>query len=188
MTHSRIPLLTISLARQPHWVLAIFFVWMLAVSTSGPALADKKGDHSVSSLTSSRHGANELLTGDIKVAQLFGAHPGFAQGYETFEPEPLELPEDLTVWLFFGTWCHDSQREVPRLLKLLGAAGLGDENLRLIGLDYRKREPRGRAAEFNVRYTPTAIFIRGDVEVGRIVERPNTSLYADIRSMFVEGG
>lgn len=188
MTHSRIPLPTVSLTRQPHWVLAIFFVWMLAASTSGPALADEKGDHSVSSLTSSRHGANELLTGDIQAAQLLSAHPRFARGYEAFQAEPLELPDDVTVFLFFGTWCHDSQREVPRLLKLLERAGLGEEDLKLIGLDYRKREPRGRAADFNVRYTPTAIFMRGDVEVGRIVERPNTSLYADIRSMFVEGG
>ena len=187
MTGSRIQ----TTARQPHLVHSVVtavFAGVLALSASGTALADFEEGHGASPLVGSGHGADQLLTGDIKVAQLFGAHPGFAQGYETFEPEPLELPEDLTVWLFFGTWCHDSQREVPRLLKLLEAAGLGDENLRLIGLDYRKREPRGRAAEFNVRYTPTAIFMRGDVEVGRIVERPNTSLYADIRSMFVEGG
>lgn len=187
MTGSRIQ----TTARQPHSVHSVVtavFAGVLALSASGPALADKKGDHSVSSLTSSRHGANELLTGDIQAAQLLSAHPRFARGYEAFEAEPLELPDDVTVFLFFGTWCHDSQREVPRLLKLLEAAGLGDENLRLIGLDYRKREPRGRASEFNVRYTPTAIFMRGDVEVGRIVERPNTSLRQDIKAMFVEGG
>jgi len=132
------------------------------------------------------HTRLELLVGEIRQTSLFDAHPSFRGGYEAFEAKPLELPQDTSVWLFFGTWCHDSQREVPRLLKLLEAAGLGEESLKLIGLDYRKREPGGRASEFNVRYTPTAVFMRGGVEVGRIVERPTTSLYEDIKTMFAE--
>ena len=174
--------------RQRYCVLAGFFAWVLAMSTSSTALADLKDDHGTGPSVSSNPSADELLTGDIQVVQLMNAHPRFAQGYEAFEVEPLALPDDVAVFLFFGTWCHDSQREVPRLLKLLEMAGLGEENIKLIGLDYRKREPGGRAAEFNVRYTPTAIFTRGGVEVGRIVERPNASLHEDIKAMFVEGG
>jgi len=63
---------------------------------------------------------------------------------------------------------------------------LPEERLNLIGLDYRKREPGGRASEFKIRYTPTAVFLRGGVEVGRIVERPKISLRDDITAMFGE--
>lgn len=132
------------------------------------------------------HAIPELLVGDIGQQQLFDAHPRFAEGYEAFEADSLALPENVSVLLFFGTWCHDSEREVPRLLKLLETAGLSEDKLKLIALDYRKREPEGRATKFNVRYTPTAIFIRDGEEVGRIVERPNTSLYEDINAMFAE--
>ena len=182
MTDSRI----LTPARQPNALVTAFFALVFALSASGPASADLAGSHGVSPSAGSSYDTDQLLTGDIKVAQLFDAHPRFAQSYEAFEAGPLELPDDVTVWLFFGTWCHDSKREVPRLLKHLEAAGLGEENLKLIGLDYRKREPEGRATEFDVRYTPTAIFMRDGEEVGRIVERPKTSLYEDITAMFAE--
>lgn len=130
------------------------------------------------------HRVEELLVGNIKPDELLGAYPSFRAGYETFEVEPLNLPEDSSVLLFFGSWCHDSEREVPRLLKLLETAGLSEDQLTLIALDYRKREPEGRAAEFNVRYTPTAIFMRDGVEVGRIVERPATTLHEEILKIY----
>lgn len=138
---------------------------------------------------SAGHSIGELLVGDTTPAQLFDAHPRFARGYEEFktDAQPIWLPEDASVLLFFGTWCHDSEREVPRLLKLLESGGLNDEKLTLIGLDYRKREPEGRAAQFNIRYTPTAVFMRGGIEVGRIIERPKTSLNEEIAAIFSGG-
>ena len=126
------------------------------------------------------------LVGDLSPEQLFEAFPSFAEGYVAFDAEAdsIQLPLDTSVLVFFGTWCHDSEREVPRLLKLLRTAGLSEEKLMLIGLDYRKREPEGRAAQFDVQYTPTAIFLRQGVEVGRIVERPDTTLQEAIKQIF----
>lgn len=133
------------------------------------------------------HLVEELPVGDITPDELLSAYPSFRGGYEAFAVESLYLPGDVSVLMFFGTWCHDSEREVPRLLKLLETAGLSENNLSLIALDYRKREPKGRAAKFNVRYTPTAVFMREGVEVGRIIERPNISLHEDIKAMFAKG-
>ena len=152
---------------------------LLAEEGSGETPVEQKG-----------HGAETLLVGKVSPEQLLLTHPRFARVYERFQPDAsaLRLPEDVQVLVFFGTWCHDSEREVPRLLKLLEAEGFSEEALTLIALDYRKREPEGRAALFKVRYTPTAIFIRDDVEVGRIIERPNVSLHEDIKAMFSERG
>ena len=157
----------------------VFFSSTAATVSSGEGTDNSRADRL-------EHVIPELLVGDIGPQQLFDAHPRFAEGYAAFEADSLALPENISVLLFFGTWCHDSEREVPRLLKLLETAGLSEDKLKLIALDYRKREPEGRATKFNVRYTPTAIFIRDEEEVGRIVERPNTSLYADIKAMFAE--
>ena len=157
-------------------------IFSIVITLSPGAIAKAgviEGDRAIGN-----HRVEELLVGNIKPDELLGAYPSFRVGYETFEVEPLNLPEDSSVLLFFGSWCHDSEREVPRLLKLLETAGLSEDQLTLIALDYRKREPEGRAAEFNVRFTPTAIFMREGVEVGRIVERPATTLHEEILKIY----
>ena len=163
---------------------------LAAILSSAPSLAlgvVAKTEASEGEKVIGDHIVEELPVGDITPDELLSAYPSFRGGYKALSVEPLYLPEDVSVLMFFGTWCHDSEREVPRLLKLLEAAGLSENNLSLIALDYRKREPKGRAAKFNVRYTPTAIFMREGVEVGRIVERPNISLHEDIKAMFAKG-
>ena len=160
-----------------------FLLALLASSNAVAGLGDTAAESSTLDVS---HNIPELIVGDTSAVQLFDAHPRFAQRYEAFDAAVLEFPNGVSVLLFFGTWCHDSEREVPRLLKLLETAGLSEDKLTLIALDYRKREPEGRATKFNVRYTPTAIFMRDGEEVGRIVERPNTSLYEDIKAMFAD--
>jgi thiol-disulfide isomerase/thioredoxin len=123
--------------------------------------------------------------GDISHAELLERHEVFRRNYtEYVTPEPVEgLPADLAVQILFGTWCHDSEREVPRMLKLLKASGVKQENISLIALDIRKEEPEGRAKALDVRFTPTFIFLTGGTEMGRIVERPNVNLEHDIKAM-----
>lgn len=177
-----------SLNAESLGVPTIILGFLLAItmhSRAGESLGEGLQAHTVGS---SNRGAGELLVGAIEPAQLLDTHPRFAQGYEAFKAEPLELPDDVSVLLFFGTWCHDSEREVPRLLKLLETAGLSGEKLTLVGLDYRKRDPEGRAVQFDIRYTPTAIILREGVEVGRIVERPKTSLREEIIGILAESG
>ena len=123
--------------------------------------------------------------GDISQAQLLERHEVFKRNYDAYEVRAGidELPADLQVKILFGTWCHDSEREVPRMLKLLTASGVKDEHISLISLDIRKEEPEGRAKALDVRFTPTFIFFRGDIELGRIIERPVESLHADVAAM-----
>ena len=123
--------------------------------------------------------------GDISQAQLLERHEMFKRNYDAYEVTAGidGLPADMKVKILFGTWCHDSEREVPRMLKLLAASGVKEENISLISLDIRKEEPEGRAKGLGVRFTPTFIFFSDDVELGRIIERPVESLQADITAM-----
>ena len=123
--------------------------------------------------------------GDISRAELLERHEVFKRNYDVHEVTVGidGLPADLKVKILFGTWCHDSEREVPRMLKLLAASGVKEENISLISLDIRKEEPEGRAKALDVRFTPTFIFFSDDVELGRIIERPVESLQADIAAM-----
>ena len=123
--------------------------------------------------------------GDISQTELLDRHEVFKRNYDAYEvASGIDgLPADLKVKILFGTWCHDSEREVPRMLKLLAASGVKKENISLISLDIRKEEPEGRARALDVRFTPTFIFFRGDIELGRIIERPIESLHADVTAM-----
>jgi thiol-disulfide isomerase/thioredoxin len=123
--------------------------------------------------------------GDISHAELLERHEVFRRNYtEYVTPKPVEgLPADLAVQILFGTWCHDSEREVPRMLKLLEASGVKQENISLIALDIRKEEPQGRAQALGVKYTPTFIFFSSGRELGRIIEQPTASLADDLAAI-----
>lgn len=169
---------------QPTKAMRVMLLAILSIAIALFSGVAVKAEETAGDKAIGNHRVEELRVGDIKPNELLYAYPSFRTGYETFEVEPLNLPADTSVLLFFGTWCHDSEREVPRLLKLLETSGLSEDKLTLIALDYRKREPEGRAAEFNIRYTPTAIFMRDGVEVGRIVERPATTLHEEILKIY----
>lgn len=128
---------------------------------------------------------NKLTVGDIERSTLLAEHATFQRGTQTFnlsaeEKSQIALwPKDLSISIYFGTWCHDSQREVPRMLIIAEQANI---ELKLIALDYQKSEPLGRAKSANVKYTPTIIVTRSGKELGRIIERPKKSLISDISS------
>lgn len=141
----------------------------------------------VSACASSQSEKVNLAIGEISQQQLLSDYPYFQQSYRMYNLSDEEImaikrwPTDLHVAVYFGTWCHDSQREVPRFLKIL------NENMsissRLIGLDYNKSEPNGTAKNRGIKYTPTFIIYRNNKEIGRIIERPKVSITADISAM-----
>ena len=121
--------------------------------------------------------------GDISQAELLKRHDVFKRNYDAYEVTAGidGLPADLKVKILLSTWCHDSEREVPRVLKLLAASGVKEESISLIALDILKEEPTGREKALGVKNTPTFIFFIGGTELGRIVEQPSKSLLEDIK-------
>jgi thiol-disulfide isomerase/thioredoxin len=120
--------------------------------------------------------------GSIEIEELFYQYPIFKKGYDNYVPLQLSTLkyDDTNVVVFFGTWCHDSKRELPKALKIFNKIGMNDENIELIAVGLDKKEPLGRAAKLNLMYTPTLIFFRGSKEIGRIIEKPVISLEKDI--------
>ncbi len=120
--------------------------------------------------------------GNIEVEELFSKFSVFKVGYDDYVPsEVKELKDDnVKVVIFFGTWCHDSKREIPKALKIFNDIGINDKNIELIAVGLDKKEHLGRASKLNLVYTPTLIFFRGSKEIGRIIEKPVISLEKDI--------
>ncbi|WP_156413722.1 TlpA family protein disulfide reductase [Lacimicrobium alkaliphilum] len=86
-----------------------------------------------------------------------------------------------SVLILFGTWCHDSEREVPRFLKLADASGVRLRQLQLVAVGLDKKDPAGLAQQYNLLYTPTIIVMDNEQELYRMIERPKGPLALDLQ-------
>mgnify|MGYP000601082392 CR=1 FL=1 len=94
-----------------------------------------------------------------------------------FENNPERI-KALSVKIFMGTWCEDSQREVPRFINILSF--LGVTNYEIIGLNTNKQSPQGYENGMNINYVPTFIIYQNGKEVNRIIESPVVTLEKDL--------
>lgn len=99
--------------------------------------------------------------------------------------------DKISIEIFFGTWCGDSKREVPRFLKLLHAISFPEKNITLIGLgngdSLYKQSPQHEEAGKGIFRVPTFIIYRNGVEINRINEFPVLSLERDLLNIISNG-
>ena len=123
------------------------------------------------------------VVGDISINNLFETNQEFQENYTKYNSSTLldlSMFHDVEIYILFGTWCHDSKREVPRFLRLLNDTRIQEDQINLIGLNFMKNDSLNRGTKFKIKKTPTFIILRNQVEIGRIVERPEISLEADL--------
>ncbi|OCA72267.1 thioredoxin [Chryseobacterium artocarpi] len=78
------------------------------------------------------------------------------------------------IIVFMGTWCEDSHRDIPRLMKILEEVGFPESKLTIIAVNRKKESPTGDESLYNVQKVPTIILKRYGKEAGRIIEMPTT--------------
>lgn len=134
-------------------------------------------------------GATNMASADaegiISKEALLAQYPAFSAEYARYQPDATEVQQiqnvqGLQLVVLFGTWCHDSEREVPRLLKLLQQANIATDNLQLQAVNRQKQHPQQLHSHYNLKYTPTIIVLKNGKELGRIIERPQQSLVDDL--------
>lgn len=86
--------------------------------------------------------------------------------------------------IFYGTWCGDSRREIPRLVHLLDQCGVSAQQIRLVAVDDEdsvyKQSPGKEEIGLNIHRVPTLIIYDQQKEMGRIVETPVESWEKDM--------
>ncbi|HET8837952.1 MAG TPA: thioredoxin family protein [Flavobacteriaceae bacterium] len=109
-------------------------------------------------------------------------------GYNPDEAHVKELAKALkkhnyNIDVYFGTWCHDSRRVVPKFVNLLEKTGFDFSHVNFVSVNGRKEIPNVSpeiAAQLNVHRVPTIIFYENGKETERFVERAKESLVQDI--------
>lgn len=94
------------------------------------------------------------------------------------EIKPLLKP--CYVKVFMGSWCEDSQREVPALLKLLDLADFDSSQLEIIAMTHDKDTPENYEADYQIEFIPTIMFFKDGSELNRIVEYTQETLELDM--------
>lgn len=133
-----------------------------------------------------------MLLGHCNIAMLRQGvfQQWFIPGFNTYQPDTSvtrflgPLLKNKCIEIFLGTWCGDSRREVPRMLKLLEIAGFDIQKVKLIFVnntaDAYKQSPQHEEAGKNIKRVPTMIVYENQVEIGRIIEYPVDTLGKDL--------
>lgn len=123
-----------------------------------------------------------FLTGEFDREALKQKHYAawFDEEYNTYEVETAKLKDIkkidvkfLRIEVFVGTWCSDSQRELPRFYKILENVKFPIESrLNIYGVNRQKKSFYGEEIGKDITHVPTIIVYKKGKEIGRIVESP----------------
>lgn len=98
--------------------------------------------------------------------------------YQIDQPSLAELKKEklnsYSLVVFVGSWCEDSHREFPRLIKILDALKYNTEKMQIIAVNRKKESPAGEEGLYNISRVPTIIVKKYGKEIGRITEMPET--------------
>lgn len=120
----------------------------------------------------------------------------FEEAYKTYTPDlptitklktALQEQKQLRLLVILGTWCSDSQQEVPRLLKVLDQCEAPKRFIKMYAVNKRKTRPACIIAAYRVQRVPTVICLdTKHKEKGRVVEHPAQSWEKDLLLLFQE--
>jgi thiol-disulfide isomerase/thioredoxin len=133
----------------------------------------------------------DIFIGYVNVEGLKGDlfKDAYIRGLSEYSPndstvqECKKLMNGVSYRIIMGTWCSDSQEEVPRFFQVLYTAEadiLNPEIMEIICVDSNKEAGDVNIKKYNIEKVPTFIIYRNGKEIGRIVERfkdrPETDL------------
>jgi len=114
----------------------------------------------------------------------------FNENFENYSVDIIDRDNfselyNYNIEIFMNTLCHDSQREIPRLIKILKELNFPEQNLKIVLLKPNKKSKMGYEVNKNITNTPTIIFNLDNNEINRIVEFPKESLEDDIVKILI---
>ena len=124
-------------------------------------------------------------------SDLFVEH--FNREYNAYNPdknavkELRRLKKGVDMVIVMGSWCSDSQEQVPRFYKILDEIKYKDSQVELISVDRAKTGGEYDVSGFDIKRVPTFIFYKNERELGRITESPSTTLEKDMLLILMQG-
>ena len=153
----------------------------------------------ISSISLHAQEVNHIITDkDLDMKILIGranenglANPVFIENWQdaldSYTPDKLvakklrkifRKSKTISIKVFFGSWCGDSQEQIPNFVKLMHKTRF--KNVEYYGVSRQKTMPCMDISVYNIERVPTFVIYKDDVEIGRIIETPTISLEKDL--------
>lgn len=126
------------------------------------------------------------LIGSVTSDQILESNRIFKVYVERYEPDPIAieymqaLHDNYTILVFFGSWCRESTKYLPGLVKTIRLINNDQIGMKYIGVDEQKKFPAEFLKLFDIKYIPTVVVLKDGKELGRIVERPQLSIETEL--------
>jgi hypothetical protein len=136
----------------------------------------------------------DILYGNCNRAGLEKGEFGslFEQYYKIYEPDMeviaklKPLQEGVEILIILGTWCSDSQEQVPKFFKVLDKIRFPKKSVQMICVSSAKEAGTVDLVNYSIQKVPTFIVYRRGREIGRIIETPYSTLENDLLMFFSE--
>ncbi|WP_157939524.1 thioredoxin family protein [Gracilimonas amylolytica] len=126
------------------------------------------------------------LVGEVSVEQILDHNRIFRIYTERYEPDEEALQflkrveGDISLRVFFGSWCRESTKYLPGLVKTLNVVNNNEIKATYMGVDAQKKFPDRFLKLFDIKYIPTVVVLKNGIEVGRIVEKPQQPIETEL--------
>ena len=88
--------------------------------------------------------------------------------YASYTPDAISINNlktalannNIKVIIVMGSWCGDSQKQVPRFFKITDALGFSDDNVTIYCVDRSKKSDKGETDNFKITLIPVFIFLK----------------------------
>lgn len=132
------------------------------------------------------HAQSQHIVGATTLEEISEKDNIFQIYMDRYQPEEaavefLKSVEDsVSLLVFIGTWCRESKKYIPGLIKTLKAADSPFISLKYVGVDEQKKIPETFLKTFEIEYIPTVVVMKGREEIGRIEEAPQQLIETDL--------
>ena len=112
---------------------------------------------------------------------------------DRYEPEKKAVEylsayrDSAKLMVFVGSWCRESKKYIPGLMKTLDVSGTKNIDVQYIAVDREKKFPESFLKMFNIKYIPTVLVLKGNKELGRIEEKPHQLIETDLVQILESG-
>src|SRR5258706_7289724 len=159
-------------AMAPH-TLARTVVGPLAVVAEGTLVANVDG-HNYLIYPHQSH------AGPMTEEEMWATAPTWKAIYDHYTPDEgavkrlRAVDRPLHLEVICATWCGDSKRHVPRLLKAVHEAANPRISVSVVGIGNDFKQPIGYVQEHHIINVPIVVLTRDGKEIGRFIETPST--------------
>ncbi len=111
----------------------------------------------------------------------------FETEYERYQLKELDLSkakqyinDKLKIVVVFGTWCSDTHEQLPRFYKVMDYIGYLPNTIELLAVNRNKEADHVNINTYKLDKIPTFIFYKNGKEIGRIVEKPTSTIENEV--------